>query len=81
MVPPCDLCALCGEDYPLISTETVGFSDNALNPSYRLSPDVGKFFDLSQRYGARVGNNKRERSALEGKNYLARGKRVNQHSD
>ena len=49
MVAPCDLCAFCGENYPLISTETVGFAHNLVDLLYRLSPDVGKFFDLSQR--------------------------------
>ena len=72
MVPPCDLCALCGKDYPLISTETVGFTHNLICLLYRLSPGEGNFFDLSQLSCARVGNIKVERSAFEGKNHLAR---------
>jgi hypothetical protein len=37
---------------------------------YRLSPDLGNFFDLSQPSCAQGGNIKEEQSAFKGKNRL-----------
>jgi hypothetical protein len=66
MVSPCNLCALCAKNYLLISTKTVGFTDNLIGLLYRLPPDLRNSFDLSQLSCAQAGNEKKERSVFEG---------------